>query len=111
MTLEEAHAKWQRENKKHMPRWHHEFQLVKAWLASGGRVIPTKYDGYGFYLYQEGEYIYGSHSYSKSKSDKKIPFCKADNGLMDEGFIIIPNNHAIRHGRVCPEWFMRTGEK
>ena len=108
-TLEQAHARYLRENKKHFKRWEHEFHIVKAWLAAGGRVIPKRYDGYGFYLVQEKENIMGRHTGCRSTAS--VPFCKADNGLMDEGFIIVPNDYVIRNGTLCPEWFMRTRQK
>lgn len=111
MTLEEAHEHYVRENKKHFKRWAHEFEVVKAWLAAGGRVIPKRYDGYGFYLYQDGENIYGRHTWSKGNIKNRVPFCKASNGLMDEGFIIIPNDHVISDNKLCPDWFMRTRQK
>jgi hypothetical protein len=108
-TFEEAYERYRRENKKHMKRWKHEFELVKAWLAAGGRVIPKRYDGLGTYLVQENENIMLRYTWSKSHGSN--PFCKADNGLIDEGFIIVPNDHVIRNGSLCPEWFMRTGQK
>ena len=106
-TIEEAYERYKRENKKHFPRWSHEFDLVKAWLAAGGRVIPVRYDGYGFYLFQENENIMGKHVGSRNAG----VFCRAENGLMDEGFIIVPNGHEIKNGVLCPEWFKRTGQK
>jgi hypothetical protein len=30
---------------------------------------------------------------------------------MDEGFIIVPNDHKIRLNAKSPEWFMRTRKK
>ena len=106
-TLEEAYERYQRENKKHMKRWKHEFDLVKAWLADGGRVIPSRYDGLGTYLFQEGEDIRLDHTWSRQGSGK---FCHADR-LIDEGFIIVPTDHKIRLNVKSPEWFMRTHQK
>jgi hypothetical protein len=108
-TLDAAYARYQRENKKHFKRWAHEFNLVKAWLAAGGRVIPRRYDGLGTYLIQENENILLRYTWCKSHGSN--PFCKADNGLIDEGFIIVPNDHVIRNGSLCPDWFMRTRHK
>jgi len=77
---------------------------VKAWLADGGRVIPSRYDGLGTYLFQEGNDIRLTYTWSRAGSGK---FCAADQ-LFDEGFIIVPNEHRIRLNAKSPEWFMRT---
>lgn len=109
MTLEEAHEHYVRENKKHFKRWAHEFEVVKAWLADGGRVIPKRYDGLGTYLWQNQlEHIMLGYTHIKHKHHGF--FCDSER-LIDEGFIIVPNDYVIRNGRLCPDWFMRTRQK
>ena len=108
-TLDEAYERYQRENKQHFLRWAHEFELVKAWLADGGVVIPTRYDGLGTYLWQnELEHIMLGYTHIKPKHHGF--FCDPEK-LMDEGFIIVPKEHVIRKGRCSPAWFMRTRQK
>lgn len=107
MTLEQMGKKVALDEKKNGKRYAYEFALVKAWLADGGRVIPSRYDGLGTYLFQEGDDIRLDHTWSRQGSGK---LCHVDR-LIDEGFIIVPADHKISLDVKSPEWFMRTRKK
>ena len=107
MSLADMEKLYRADQRKNGKRYAYEFEIVKAWLADEHRVIPSRYDGLGTYLFQQGEVIKLDYTWSTSEPGK---FCDADK-LMDEGFIIVPDDYKIRVNQKCPDWFIRTRKK